>query len=263
MVTVRDIYDYIDGFAPVSSKMDFDNAGLLVGDMDRTAERALLALDITDTVIAEAQELGADVIISHHPLFFSIKSVTEDDIIGRKIIALIKNDISAICMHTNLDAALGGVNDALAAAIGLKDTALLASDGSCGDGTTWGIGRYGYLASAMDIVSFAAHVKTALGASGVRYTDARAQVRKVAVVGGSGADHIAAALSCGCDAIVTADVKYNPFLDSLEMGIDIVDAGHFPTENVVIDPLCRRLASALPECEFTISLAHRQPEMFI
>ena len=111
MTKVRDIYDYLNALAPVSLKMDFDNVGLLVGDHNAEAGKCLLALDITDEVIREAKSTGAELIVSHHPLIFgAIKSVTADDLTGRKIIDLIKNDISAICMHTNLDIAQGGVN---------------------------------------------------------------------------------------------------------------------------------------------------------
>mgnify|MGYP001028873008 CR=1 FL=1 len=122
MVTVNDIYAFLNDLAPVRYQMDFDNAGFLVGDGSAAVEHVLLALDITDDVIAEAAALRAQLIVSHHPLIFTpLRRATADDLTGRKVLALARNGIAAICMHTNLDIADGGVNDALAAALGLED----------------------------------------------------------------------------------------------------------------------------------------------
>ena len=119
MKIVKDIFDYLNLLAPVGLKMSFDNVGILAGSAEAPARNCLLALDITDEVIDEAVSIGADLIVSHHPLIFhELKSVVAEDLVGRKIIKLIKNDISAICMHTNLDIAQGGVNDALMSALG-------------------------------------------------------------------------------------------------------------------------------------------------
>ena len=118
MATVNDIYAFLNDLAPVRYQMDFDNAGFLVGDGSATVERVLLALDITDEVIAEAAELHAQLIVSHHPLIFTpLRRATADDLTGRKVLALARNGIAAVCMHTNLDIADGGVNDALAEAL--------------------------------------------------------------------------------------------------------------------------------------------------
>ena len=117
MVKVVEVFEYLNKLAPVSLKMDFDNVGLLVGDATQSVSKCLVSLDITDEVIDEAACFGADLIVSHHPIIFgAVKSVTADDLVGRKIIELVRNNISAICMHTNLDIAEGGVNDALMAA---------------------------------------------------------------------------------------------------------------------------------------------------
>ena len=121
MADVGQIFEYLNELAPVELKMDFDNVGLLVGNADDKVDKCLVALDITDEVIEEAVRLGAQLIVSHHPIIFgAIKSVTAEDLVGRKIIALIRNDISAICMHTNLDIAEGGVNDVLMSALKAK-----------------------------------------------------------------------------------------------------------------------------------------------
>ena len=137
MVEVGQIFEYLNELGPVGLKMDFDNVGLLVGNAEAKVEKCLVALDITDEVIEEAIRLGTQLIVSHHPIIFgSIKSVTADDLVGRKIIALIRNDISAICMHTNLDIAEGGVNDALMSALNAKTYGYLEACGVDAAGTS-------------------------------------------------------------------------------------------------------------------------------
>ncbi len=115
MATVREIYQYLDGLAPFSLQMEFDNAGFLVGRGERAVSKILVSLDITEEVAEEAAELGAELIVSHHPVIFRpAKSVTDGDPDGRVLLALAEHRIAAICAHTNLDAVAGGVNDALA-----------------------------------------------------------------------------------------------------------------------------------------------------
>ena len=120
MATVREVYQYLDGLAPFSLQMDFDNAGFLVGRGDRTVTKILVSLDITEEVAAEAAEVGAELIVSHHPVIFHpARSVTDGGPDGRILLSLIEHGIAAICAHTNLDAVAGGVNDALAQKLGL------------------------------------------------------------------------------------------------------------------------------------------------
>ena len=242
--------------------MDFDNVGLLVGKSDSEVRRVLTELDITDAVIEEAREIGAELIVSHHPLFFSVKSITNADPTGRRIMTLIENGIAAICMHTNLDAADEGVNAALAEAIGVKEPKLLRVEGAEG-GVPYGIARFGELEEETDLVSFLEHVKCATGAAGLRYTDAGRTVKRVAFCGGSGGDYLEDAVRAGCDTFLTADVKHHVFLASLDHGINLIDGGHFCTENVVVPYLREKLAAAFPTVEITVSSQHRQPERFI
>lgn len=135
MATVNDIYAFLNDLAPVRYQMDFDNAGFLVGDGSAAVEHVLLALDITDDVIAEAAALRAQLIVSHHPLIFTpLRHATSDDLTGRKVLALARNGIAAVCMHTNLDIADGGVNDALMAALGAEVAGGLEPSGTDTDG---------------------------------------------------------------------------------------------------------------------------------
>ena len=162
MAKVSEIFEKLALRAPVELKMGFDNVGHLAGRGDREARRVLVTLDITDAVIAEAKALGAELIVSHHPLTFEgLKAVTEADMTGRKFLAIIEAGMSAICMHTNLDAAAGGVNDALAEAIGARVTGILNAEE--------GISRLCELPEELPFRDFLNKVKTAVGGLGLRY----------------------------------------------------------------------------------------------
>ena len=155
MATVNDIYAFLNDLAPVRYQMDFDNAGFLVGDGSAAVEHVLLALDITDDVIAEATALRAQLIVSHHPLIFTpLRRATADDLTGRKVLALARNGIAAVCMHTNLDIADGGVNDALMVALGAEVTGGLEPSGTDDDGSALTCGRVGRLPEPMALSDF-------------------------------------------------------------------------------------------------------------
>ena len=263
MTKVKDIFEFLNEIAPTTLKMDFDNVGLLVGDGDNEVKKVLVALDITDEVIDEAALFGAELIVSHHPVIFEpLKSVTYADLNGRKLIKLIKNDISAICMHTNLDIVNGGVNDALMSALGAVTEGYLEYTGTDSLGVKQGCGRIGELESEMSLPEFLEKCKTALNANGLRYHDAGLKVKKLAVMGGSGGSSVYLAKELGCDTYVTSDIKYNCFLDAKELGINLIDADHFCTENVIVPVICEKLKTEFPECEIKISEKHCQTAQF-
>ena len=263
MATVKEILDAFDAIAPFYMKMDFDNIGLLAGFPDATVTRAMAALDITDGVIEEAASWGAQLIVSHHPLLFHpIKSVTSDDDRGRKIIRLIQTGMSAICLHTNMDAAEGGVNDALMDALGVRVTGLLDPDGFHPDGTPYGIARVGELPKAMELDAFLARTKERLRCNGLRYVPGGRPARKVACCGGSGGSELEKVIAAGCDTYVTADLKYDQFLLAAESGLNLIDADHFCTENVVVPRLKGWLDERFPEIEVRVSETHRQTALF-
>ena len=211
--------------------------------------KALLALDVTSTVVDEAIEQGAKLIISHHPIIFSpLKSVTDE-----KLLRLARHQIGVISMHTNLDIAQGGVNDALMAALGAE---------VLGGLDEYGCGRVGMLAKAMPMEAFLPFCKSVLKTAGLRYYDSGRDVSKLAVMGGSGGDSLEAAYRLGCDTYLTADIKYHQFLEAQELGINLIDAGHFPTENVVIPVLEQMVQEAFPDVGTRISRVQTQPEQF-
>jgi dinuclear metal center YbgI/SA1388 family protein len=256
MITVGDVNKLLDEYAPVRLKEGFDNVGLLVGDEDAGVTRVLVALDITAETVKEAVSLGAQLIVSHHPVFFSLSSVTEGDCTGRLVRSMIKNGLSAICMHTNLDKVRGGVNDMLAAALGLRNIKLLINEGQDDKGRTYGLCRTCEIAEPMPVAEFIKTVSAALGCKCIRYADAGKPVKKVAVGGGSCGDYIPQVIEAGCDTFVTADLKYHMFLNAPDKNLNLIDAGHYPTENIICPQLRDVISEKFPELSVLISERH-------
>lgn len=250
MAIVSDVFDYLCRLAPLQLQMDFDNSGLLLGRKDNKVSKVLLALDVTDAVVDEALELGAQLIVSHHPLIFSSLKVITDS----KLLKLIENKIAVISMHTNLDIAPGGVNDVLMAAVGAECCDVL---------DVHGCGRVGSLKESTALNTFLLHCKEVLNCNGIRFYSAGIPVKNIAVMGGSGGDEIDTAYDKGCDTYLTSDVKYHQFLRAAELGINLIDADHFCTENPIIPVLKSRLCNRFTDIEFVVSSVHNQIIDFI
>lgn len=247
MTTVSDILHFLETLAPKELKMDWDNVGLLCGSKQQPIQKILLALDPFEDVCAEAATWGAQLIVTHHPLIFApARSVTDETAVGRCILQLCRSGISAINAHTNLDCAPGGVNDVLAQCLCLTETEPIGQERLL---------RAGYFSAKLP--DFLEHVKSALGCPGLRYVDSGRPVHKVAVGGGSCAGMLAEVAAAGCDTFVTADVKYNQFWDARDLGIHLIDAGHFYTENPVISTLAVKISEAFPELTVKISENHQ------
>ena len=249
MTRVCEIEKFLFGWAPKDLAEDWDNVGLLVGDGEEEVHKILVSLDITEEVVAEAAEIGADLIVAHHPVmnctWHKVQNVKADNAQGRMIMGMIQNGISAICMHTNLDAAEGGVNDILAEKLGLSGLIPLNEEK---------IGRVGTLKCEKPLVEFLPYVVKSLGCNGIRYRSCGKPVYRVAVGGGACGDYIQNAIALGCDTFVTSDLSYHEFLDTTEL--NLIDAGHFPTENVICPVITERLAKAFPTVEVVRSTAH-------
>ena len=257
MATVNDILNFLETLAPRSMKMDWDNVGLLCGSKKQEVTKILVALDPFEGVCQEAADWGADLIVTHHPLIFqALKSVTDETSIGRSIQLLCRKNISAINAHTNLDCAPGGVNDRLAAALGLSRIEVIDPMGVDEAGSAWGLLRKGTV-EEQTLSQFLPTVKSALGCEGLRYVDGGKPVRTVAVGGGACASELMDAVAAGCDTFVTSDVKYNQFWDARDMGINLIDAGHFYTENPVTACLAEKIAVSFPEVSVKISETHQ------
>ena len=256
MTTVGDILAFVETLAPRSMKMDWDNVGLLCGSRSTPVTKILVALDPFASVCEEAKQIGAQLIVTHHPLIFQApKAITDETSVGRCIMSLCAAGISAINAHTNLDCAPGGVNDVLAQRLGLQNITVIKPSGVDENGNEWGLLRCGDLPeqSLCDFLSF---VKARLNAPGLRYVDGGKPVRKVAVGGGSCAGSMLDAKAAGCDTFVTSDIRYNQFWDAQDLGLTLIDAGHFATENPIVSVLAEKIAAAFPEIAVKISETH-------
>ena len=246
MATVKDILSFLETLAPANLKMEWDNVGLLCGSKNTEVTKILVALDPFEGVCKEAADIGAQLIVTHHPLIFRAPStITDETSVGRSIMFLCRHGISAVNAHTNLDVAPGGVNDVLAEKLGLQNITALED----------GLLRTGDI-TEQSLESFLASVKEKLGCQGLRYVSGGKPVKQVAVGGGSCAGEMMDALAAGCDTFVTADVKYNQFWDAQDLGLNLIDAGHFHTENPVVAVLAEKLRAAFPEIEVKISETH-------
>lgn len=237
MLTVQQVYDFINERAPFETQLAFDNSGLLVGDPSREVTGIHFALDVTNKVIEEAIANGANLIVTHHPMMFSpIKRLVETDYQARLLCRMIREGISLISAHTNLDQAPGGINDVLAERIGLKDIV--------GEGFV----RVGTLPSPMAAGELANSISGALGDVVRVMGDASVIVEKVGMCSGSGADEWPAAAAMGVQAFLTGEAKHHIALEASDAGVVILEAGHHATE----EPGIFALADALQNSDLVV-----------
>ena len=240
MVSIKDIYKYMNEIAPFDTAMDYDNVGVIVGDSSAQVSDVLLSLDATRDVIEEAKDLSAQLIITHHPIIFSpLKRIKSNNIVCE----LIKNDIGLIAAHTNLDLAPKyGVNACFAAKLELKNVKPMKE-----------FGLFGELPFEMDTHTFASFVAKKLAVRGLRFNSIEKNIMKVAVCSGSGGDLVDEAYECGADAFVVGEIKHHEILRANDLGLVVVDAGHFMSENVVVSPLAKILSEKFSDVRFHIS----------
>ena len=230
MLTIQQVYDFINERAPFDTQLAFDNSGLLVGAPDREVTGVHFALDVTNRVIDEAVANGANLIVTHHPMMFSpVKRLVETEHEARLLCRLIREGISLISAHTNLDQAPGGCNDVLAQTIGLTDIE--------GEGFV----RVGALPHPMTAVELAAHIGEKLGDVVRVMGDPAAVITKVGMCSGSGADEWLAAAAMGAQAFLTGEVKHHIALEASDAGVVMLEAGHHATEEPGIFALAKAL----------------------
>ena len=242
-MTVRQLYEKLCERIPEELREDWDNDGLMCSSDDSLeVSRALITLDVTEDIVDYAISHNIDLIVSHHPLIFKpIKSLTEQSHVSRKVIKLIKNDVSVMSFHTRADKVEGGVNDTLCDILGLKSVRPF------GEGF---LGRIGTLDEELTMEDFSYLLKGLLDCDGVKVSDACIPVQKVAVVGGDGKSYVDAALREGADTFVSGRIGYNVMAEAGEMGINLIEAGHFFTEH--------------PVTQFFQTLLHRlDPDMYV
>ncbi len=244
MAKVKDFYDYLNSIAPFETQEDWDNSGMLVGDMNAEVKKVAVVLDITSEEIEKAKAIGADLIISHHPVIFSpIKSVTK----GSVPYELVASSINALCCHTPLDIADGGTNDSLAELLGINVTR--ADDPILRLGTV----------EPTTAATLAEKIAKALNTK-VRYADAGRPIKKIAICTGAGCSLIEAAGEI--DAFITGDASHHNFLDCVSEGITLIAAGHYETEIVVVPVLVKKLQIQFPDIEI-IDIKQENPIKFI
>ncbi len=236
---VMDIYEKIDWYFPFLTACDFDNVGILVGDKNAEVKRAVVALDCTMDVVDFAIENGAEAIVTHHPVIFDpLKAVTADSVVHK----LIKNGISVVSAHTNLDTGSNGVIECLCRKIGVKINKTLMIDGLCI--------RAGELARESSPDELALRCRDTLLTKGIRYTAGNKPIKNVAVCSGGGSSLLNDVMKSGADAYITGELKHSDFIAAKNAGFTVVECGHFESENIIVSPLANLLRKELPKIEF-------------
>lgn len=227
-MTVKELYSNFEVKIPSELRESWDNDGIMCCP-DGTADvaRVLVTLDVTEEIVDYAIERSFDLIVSHHPLIFKpLSSINEENHIARKVIKLLGSGISVFSFHTRADKMVGGVNDRLADLLGMYDTMPF------GDGD---LGRVGNIDEPMEIQDFAYRVKQLTGSDVVRYVDGYSDVCRVAVVGGDGKGYVKAAIDAGADTYISGRIGYNVMEEASEMGINLIEAGHYFTEQHITE----------------------------
>lgn len=261
MKKVKEIIEVMETLAPTFLKEDFDNVGLMVGDREKEVKKVLVALDCTLKVVQEAKDNNVDLIITHHPLIFRRpNNITTDTLQGKKIIELIKNNISLYSSHTNLDSAKKGLNDSIPGLLGYDTSEILETNKRDSEA---GLGRLVKLEKATTLEDIINKVKATFNINNLRVVKGKDEVNKIAIINGSGQDFIGRAISKGADCIITGDTTYHFASDYKEMGINIIDAGHFASEQIVFFNVMKNIIDKFNDVEFILSKGEEDPYTFL
>lgn len=253
-MTVAEVYDFLDRIAPFDLQQSYDNSGICAGGSDTAVTRVLTALDINNAVVEEAELLGCELVISHHPVIFRpLRAVSIADP-SVKLAALGK---AAICAHTNFDSAKGGMNDLLAERLQLKVIEPLAFDEGKPMGYVCETNR------EFTARELAAHCKERLGCTVVSYTDSPDKITRVGICSGSGGSLVGAAQAKKCGALITGEVKHSDLVAADNCGFCLIEAGHFHTENIFHESLAKRLKERFPTLEVIRSQAFTDPAKYV
>lgn len=263
MKKIKDIIRIMEEFAPKTLKEDFDNVGLMVGDRNKEVKKILLALDCTLDVIKEAKEKSVDLIITHHPLIFrKPSSITTDTLTGKKIIELIKNDISLYSSHTNLDSAENGLNETIVNLLGYSTNELIEVNKMARNDNE-GLGRIVRLEDFIELEDLIEDIKEKLNVKSLKVVKGCEKVKNIAIINGSGSDFFEKAYKKGADCIITGDTTYHYASDYKELGVSIIDTGHFSSEWIVFLQVMNKLTDKLQDIEILISTKSEDPYTFV
>ena len=237
MISCKDVIMLMNKLAPEHLSESWDNTGLIIGRRDRQAERILISLDYTFKTLGEAIDKNCQMVITHHPPIFSkISKINDDTPIGRLILESAKNDICVYSAHTNLDFAAGGTNDILFDILGLSEKEPFMPANEYGES----LGRVGVFTQEHSLGQVCEFVKEKLGISTLKCVgDPKSKALKAAIMTGSGASgpFFAQAMAKEADVYITGDLKYHDALGAAAMGLNIIDATHFATENIVCESI--------------------------
>lgn len=239
MPILKEVIDHLHTIAPNRYQESYDNSGLLVGDSSAEVKGIVVSLDVTEAILDEAIGLGANVIVSHHPIIFSgLKRITGRNYVERIVAKAIKNDINLLAIHTNLDNVYNhGVNTHIAQRLGLNDVEILKPNIAMEADTSVGAGVIGNLSKPMSEMAFLEDLKLKMNTSTIKYTDLRSKpIHRVAICGGSGRFLLDDAKAGNADIFISSDFKYHEFFDA-DNQIVIADIGHFESEQYTINLL--------------------------
>ncbi len=235
-MTAKEIYKIIDNFAPFNTAMEGDNPGLLIGHQDARIQRVLVTLDADMPALEKAVKENCQLVFSHHPFFFSGESHVSDCTgQGKKILYAIEHGLTVISAHTNLDCCKGGINDTLGNLLGL--TAISGFAPAQNGGFLGRIGKHDY----ESVEQFLSHAAATLQVR-PRYRMVSEHFQKVAWVCGSGCSTMSLAAAAGADTLITGDCKYSSFMEAAELGINLIDLGHFETEQIILPVMAQLLS---------------------
>lgn len=224
------IIQAFEELAPLSLAEEWDNSGLLIGLEDKEINRVYIALDATDDVVTDAIEKEVDLLLTHHPLIFkSLKTITNRDFVGKRLIQLIQNKVSYYSMHTNFDVAV--MADLAADYLRLRQREVLEKIDEL-----HGIGKIGLLPSEMGLEELCEYVKKAFLLDHVKvFGDAGKKMQKVAIMPGSGKSYIKNTIHSQADVMITGDIDHHDGIDGVAQGLVIIDAGHYGIEHIFVD----------------------------
>lgn len=243
---LQEIIEKIERRYPLEYACDWDNTGLQVGDREQEIDTVYVALDATEAVIAAAKAAEAQLLLTHHPLIFqSIKRVTADSLTGRKVLEIVKGGMSCYAMHTNYD--VMGMAKHASDLLGLGETFVL-EEVLCGEG----IGRVGLLPSPMTLAECANLVKDCFHLPNVKvFGDLNARVSQAALSPGAGKSMAGPAMEAGADVLITGDIDHHTGIDLWDMGIAVIDAGHYGIEHIYIENIRQFLTKTCPGLKVT------------
>ena len=243
---IQEIIQIIEAYAPRELQADFDNSGLICGDVEQEVTSILLCIDVTEDVVREAIQKGHNLIISHHPLIFKgLKQITPSTYVERSIILAVKNEIAIYAAHTNMDVIAQGVSGRMADKLCLTDQEILQQEGETP--YPYGYGIIGTLDSPVDPIFFLQHVKETFHCKGIRYTNpSKRQIQRVAVCGGAGASFLPTAILKKADLYITGDLKYHDFFLT-ENRIILADIGHYESEQFTKDIFYELVTKKMPK----------------